>query len=465
MRKKRVLVTISFSFSIRYIVRTGLLEKMRLFCEPVILITWNQEDLIGELKHKGYEVHLLIPEQQTEQYLNIRRKIDYWFNHFRLKSPSQNIQKSFLSQYKKSVQNKISKLSEIITILKFYIPGYATFFFQKESAAIQQELGYKKACEWLLKMNLDAVFTVTPFHKQEDTLLRACKASGLKMVTSILSFDNITKRGWIPVQYDVYMVWNKYNKNELHRIYPFTKNKIIEVTGAAQFDFYWDKKYVLSLDNWKTKVGLQSIANKKIILYAGGPRALFPNEPQYLQHIDEAIETGLIKNNPIVLFRCHPVDNIERWKLAIGDSSNIYFDTSWSGNKNLVDANITDDDIAKLCSTLAYTDVHVNLCSTMTIDGSAFYKPQIGPAYDSVSPQFAHLLKRMYWQEHFMPVINVNGIALANSKEQLVEYINEALEKPQQMTKAAKRVVEEIISYADGKCSQRVVNVLEKAIA
>ncbi len=462
--KKRVLVIISFSFSIRYIIRTGLLEEMKLFCEPVIVFTWNQEDIINELKNKGFEVHLILPEKQTENYLNIRRKIDYWFNYFQLKSPSQNIQKKFLSQYKKSFQNNISKFSEILAILKFHIPGYSKLFFKKESEIIKNEPSYKKLNKWLLNMNLDAVFTVTPFHKQEDTLLRVCKNSGLKMITSILSFDNITKRGWIPVEYDVYMVWNKHNRDELYRIYPFAKNKAVEITGAAQFDFYWNEGYLLSFEDWKRRVGLPIVNSKKIILYAGGPRALFPNEPQYLQHIDEAITNGLIKNNPIVLFRCHPVDNIERWKLAIGNSANVYFDTSWSGNKNLVDANITDEDITKLCSTLAYTDIHINLCSTMTIDGSAFSKPQIGPAYDDVSPQFAHLLKNMYWQEHFRPVINVNGISLAYSKKQLIEYVNEALEHPEQMTTAALRVVEEVISYSDGECSKRVFNVLQKAL-
>jgi hypothetical protein len=32
-------------------------------------------------------------------------------------------------------------------------------------------------------LNIDAVFTVTPFHAQEDFLLRACKDLGKKMIT------------------------------------------------------------------------------------------------------------------------------------------------------------------------------------------------------------------------------------------------------------------------------------------
>ncbi|CAF0783421.1 unnamed protein product [Rotaria sordida] len=72
----------------------------------------------------------------------------------------------------------------------------------------------------------------------------------------------------------------------------------------------------------------------------------------------------------------------------------------------------------------------------MTIDGSAFGKPQIGPAYDEIVSNKAHLLKNMYWQEHFLPIINTKGLSLAESKEQLFDFINEALHNPENMTKA-----------------------------
>ena len=57
--KKRILVTISFSFSIRYLIRTGLIKQLQSFADPVIGITWEQEDLIQELRQQGFEVHIL----------------------------------------------------------------------------------------------------------------------------------------------------------------------------------------------------------------------------------------------------------------------------------------------------------------------------------------------------------------------------------------------------------------------
>ncbi len=457
MKKSRIIVPISFSFSIRYIVRTGLLDELKKIATPIILLTWQQQDLIDELKKNEFEVHLLPEAKRDTIYLNHRRKIDYWFNNFRLQSPSQKIQWKFLEQYNPSKTKWFARLRELYNVLKMYVPGATKNLFDEEKKLLLTNTNYNQVKDWIQQLNADAVFTVTPFHAQEDILLRVCKDGGMKMLTAILSFDNITKRGWIPVEYDAYMVWNKYNVQELHRIYPFTKNKNVTITGAAQFDFYKKPEYLILETEWKQLVGLQNSKGRKIILYAGGPQVLFPNEPQYLKHIDEAITNGQIEGNPIVLFRCHPVDVLQRWKDAIGSSPNIIFDSSWTGTKNLLNANITNDDIKKLCSTLAYTDVHINLCSTMTIDGSAFHKPQIGPAYDEVVPDKAHLLKKMYWQEHFIPVLKTNGLALANSRQELIGFINEALHHPEEMTKASQRIVEEVITYSDGQCTQRVL--------
>ncbi len=462
---KRVIVPISFSFSIRYIVRTGFLEELRKFAEPVVILTWNQEDLIEELKHKGFEVHVLPEVKQGIWYKNARRKLDYWFAHFQIKSPTRHIQETFLKQYQAKSKKRINILTKWYNIFKFYLPGTTSKLLKAEKELLHTDCNFAEISDWLRKLNAQAVFTVTPFHLQEDLMLRACSELGMKMHTAILSFDNITKRDWIPVAYDTYLVWNKYNLQELHRIYPYTKQKKVIISGAPQFDFYKKTQYLLPKESWESLVGLPINNQRKIILYAGGPKSLFPNEPQYLKHIDEAITNGTIKGNPIVLFRCHPVDLVQRWKDALGNSKNIVFDISWTGKGALVNVNVTDADIQKLCSTLKYTDVHINLCSTMTVDGSAYNKPQIGPAYDENGRRASRLLKSMYFQEHFLPIMKTNSLLLANSKEELIKYINQALINPESFTANNNKILEEIITYADGKSTERLLDNLRGALA
>lgn len=466
IQKKRIAVTISFSFSIRYIVRTGLLERMKEFSEPVICIFWKQDDLIEELKSKGFEVHILPESQKSKLYSNTRQKIDYWFKYFRLKSPTKNIEPRYTEKFKSTKSVIINRLREYYNYLKFLVPGTANKIHKLEQQLLLTDTNYNAMLQLVDDLNIEAVFAVTPFHSQEDIFLRAAKAKGKQMIASILSFDNVVKRGWVPVNYDCYMVWNKYNANEIRRIYTEAvkeNNDNVNIVGAPQFDFYKRKEYILPREEWLQIVGLPD-TDRKIILYAGGPPALFPQEPQFLQHIDEALSKGMISGNPIVLFRCHPIDRIERWKEALKDCRHIYFDSSWSGADQVKYANITDNDIAKLCSTIYYTDVHVNLSSTMTIDGSAFKKPQIGPGYDEIYPHSKYPLITYYYQEYYLPVMETNGVALAHSRKEMIDFINDALLHPENYVTKCEDILKAIITYDDGKSTERVVDILKREL-
>ena len=463
--KKRVLVTISFSFSIRYLIRTGLIKQMQSFTIPVIGITWNQEDLIEELKSEGLEVHVLPVTEKGIAYTNIRAKLNYWFKYFKLKSPTRDIEPRYLEQFHKPKSVFIRRLREYYNYFLCLIPGHIKKLHKQEKNLLVSDTNYQQMLELIDNLKIDAVFVVTPFHAQEDILLRACEALGKQMITSILSFDNIVKRGWIPVNYSTYMVWNQKMKEELLRVYsPNATEKNIHIVGAAQFDFYTNPDYLLSKKEWLKMVGLPD-TNKKIILFAGGPLSLFPQEHQFLKHIDEAITKGLIKGSPVVLFRCHPIDKIERWQKAVEGSSNVFFDTSWTGSSKLTLSNVTNHDIKKLCSTLMHTDVHVNTCSTMTVDGSAFNKPQIGPAYDELLAPRKYDLKSMYFQEYFLPIMKTNGVLHASNRNELIQFVNVSLEHPEKYISKSKNILEAIITYTDGKCTERVVEVLKEKLA
>ena len=463
--KKRVLVTISFSFSIRYLIRTGLIKQMQSFVVPVIGITWNQEDLIEELKSEGIEVHILPTSIRGEKYTNIRVKLDYWFKYFKLKSPTRNIEPRYLEQFHKKKSVLIRRCREYYNYLLCLLPGHIKKLHQQEKSLLVSDTNYQQMLQLIDDLKIDAVFVVTPFHTQEDILLRACEALGKQMITSILSFDNIVKRGWIPVNYSTYMVWNQKMKEELLRIYtPNATEKNIYIVGAAQFDFYKKPEFILPREEWLKIVGLPE-TDRKIILFAGGPLSLFPQEHQFLKHIDEAITNGLIEGNPIVLFRCHPIDKIERWQKAVEGSTNVFFDTSWTGSSKLTLSNVTNQDITKLCSTLMHTDVHVNTCSTITVDGSAFNKPQIGPAYDEHVAPRKYNLKSMYFQEFFLPIIKINGVLHANNRNELIQFVNQTLKHPEKFVSKSKDILEAIITYTDGKCTERVVGVLKEKLA
>ncbi len=90
MTKPRILIPMSIQFSVRYILRTGLLDRIREVAEPVILLGWRDKDLEKELQEAGVEVHPMTEVRSSNDYERVRS----WLNLMhkkRLKTPSEPI--------------------------------------------------------------------------------------------------------------------------------------------------------------------------------------------------------------------------------------------------------------------------------------------------------------------------------------------------------------------------------------
>jgi hypothetical protein len=461
---KRILIPIVGQGSVTHIIRTGMLDKLAEFCKPVVALLWNQKDLIEELKERGYEVTLIPSYDVSSEYLWLKSKINIWYLNHKLKTPSVSIQQNYLAQFKKeaTIKKFRKQLRENFYKTRFKLqPTYKDKLIRKEKELVEKQEAYLNYSSWLQQLKIEGLFTVTPFLNEIDLIARILKKKGASIIASIHSFDNVTKRGWQSTIFDHYIVWNNYNKAELERIHKqLQKEGSITVAGAPQFDFHYNPNYWWSKEEWTKRLGIP--ANKKVILYGGGPVSLLPNEPQYLKALKEAFEEGEISRDNVILFRCHPLDKVERWRKYVGETEFIVYDTAPNGDKKLDYANVKNEDIIKLMSTLRYSDVHINVVSTMAVDGSAFNKPQIGPFYDDVNTSGQHLFRNMYYQEHYRPIMNTKAVSTVNNKKQYIEVVNDALKNPSLYTTNCNRCVSEIITYSDGHSTQRAVAAIKK---
>ncbi|HEX8331774.1 MAG TPA: CDP-glycerol glycerophosphotransferase family protein, partial [Segetibacter sp.] len=284
--RKRILIPIVGQGSIIHIIRTGMLDKLSGFCEPVIGLLWDQPDLISELKSKGYEVYLIPEYKVSAEYNQVKSKIDFWYRKYRVKTPSVNIQKNYIDFFKKkTTYSYIKKVKDALHYARLKIqPEYINRLLSKEALLITQQQSFPLYKKWINDHKIEGLFTVTPFLSEADLFARILREADKKIIASIHSFDNVTKRGWASTFFDHYIVWNKYNKNELERIHPPLKeNNSITIAGAPQFDFHFNQDFSWSKEEWLTRLNLPK--DKKIILYAGGSVVLLPNEPQYLKHL------------------------------------------------------------------------------------------------------------------------------------------------------------------------------------
>ncbi len=460
MNNLRLAIPITIQLGIRYLIRTGLLEKVAQYCTPIILFPWQDSELWQQLTNMGVEVHLLPQAQWGVQYNRIRREINDW-HHERLQSPSTDIdERRSNCELPRSIKS-IKYLRKKFYRIKRHLPGGIERLLSAEKKLLWQDTNIAVFQELLNCCHADAILSLTPFHKEDEFLLRLASDNKLKLCTAIHSFDNLTTRGWIPVIFDLYILWNQYNKNELIRTYPESNNTKIVITGAPQFDFYWDESYRWAEDVWRKELGLPD--GRPVILFGAGVASIVPHEPHILLQIDQAIESGLIPAKPIILFRRHPMDALDRWISTLQQTKHTITDDSWQDKDNVKYFNVRRYDIERLVSDLHYSQVHVNTSSTMTVDGAIFDKPQIGPAYDDrVGKKFDRVIKELYLREHYLPITNSGGLDIVYSRDQLIRAINNAFENPEAKAMERKKMAQEICPYLDGQCTDRVDSALRQ---
>jgi hypothetical protein len=458
MKKFRLLIPLTIHLGVRYLLRTGLLSKLAEHVQPVVLLSWEDDDLWRELELAGIEVHRLPQPFFGTAHQRVRRQLDL-LHQKRLRSPSTSIRERRIEKGISLSKLFVKRLRRAYHLTQLALPGQEARLLSEERRLLDHDTNLAVFVQLFDDLKADAVFSITPFTRDEELLLRAAELHSVPMVTSILSFDNITIRGWIPAKFGRYMVWNHHNVAQLRRAYPHVPSDQVRAVGPAQFDFYWDKSYLWNEDCWRQKLSLP--ADRPVILYGGGPSQILPHEPHLIMQIDDAVAAGEIPGAPIILFRRHPMDPVERWRSTMQSTKHVYYDDPWSTGENIKYGNITPDDIAKLVSTLYHSAVHVNVASTMAVDGAIFDRPQVGPAYDDRSGRpYDRIMRELYHTEHYLPITHSGGLHIVYSRNEMVKAITAALKDPTARSVGRKELVREVCAFVDGQSAERVYKEL-----
>lgn len=460
MAKPRLMIPILTHFSVRYILRTGMLEKLTTFVDPVIALSWEDERLEAEFKALGAEIFQVPGFTFSKEFRQVRELVNFWHKIYR-KTNTTNIdirREASLLDLRQRVRYELDILTDRLRVArKSSIPR----LLELEERLFWSDSNQQEFDTLLTMAAPDAIFSITPYVNKEEPLLRCAQKRGITRFTSILSFDNVTSRTRLPVSFDHYLVWNKYNRDELLRSYPSITPQQITVSGPPQFDFYYDESYIVEEQVWRDSLGLPG--SRPVILFGGGTYKIVPNEPLFLRELDQAITAGEIPANPVILFRRHPGDIASRWEEVLHSAKNVWIDKSWQANESKGQINISREDIEHLCSTLKHCAVHINSSSTLTVDGAVFNRPQIGPAYDpGGSGRYDRVLKELYIREHYLPITNSGGLDVVRSRDEYINAINRAFQYPEEKAEGRKRIVEEICAYADGESTRRVVEKMRE---
>lgn len=291
--------------------------------------------------------------------------------------------------------------------------------------AIRNTNFYKEVREILVANAPEKLFCSHQRGVQCAPIFAAAQDLGIETITVIYSWDNLPKAR-MALQANKYLVWSDYMKQELKLYYPEIKEQQIFVTGTPQFECYHQPENVIPKEVFYERYNLD--IHKKIICYSGDDVLTCPDDPKYLDDLaDELIKNNLDNKYQILLRRC-PVDISGRFDKIISKYPDLIKQAPplWNFEPNSSWTTIypLPEDVKLLVSTAYYSDVVVNLGSTMAFDFGMFNKPCAYINYDQENKVNSNWsVKWIYQLQHFKSMVDKNSVIWINNKNEIIDKV------------------------------------------
>lgn len=355
--------------------------------------------------------------------------------------------------------------------------GYATQFIFKITALLNsefwilrynkwQQLSFKNnsLCESFNKqLKSDQIDTLFFTHQRPPfiaPLIYQAEKLKIKTVAFIFSWDNLASKGRMAGNFKHYLVWSNLMKSDLLKFYKSVKPHQISVVGTPQFEPYILDRYETNREDFYRKFDLDS--KLPVILFTCNDSSS-KNDPFYLETLADYLVKNKIKASLIV--RTSPADVPTRF---------LYLQEKYPFIKwNFPDWTLTREnhsepwtqrvpefnDIINLKSMLQFSDVIVNVLSTIILDGFLFDKPSICPVFGSKEKGLDSIEKFLKYP-HLKLVVDSNAVAIVKRQDEFLGAIENALKSPEAQLREQKEFIDLEIGKPLEGTSKRMAEIL-----
>jgi len=290
----------------------------------------------------------------------------------------------------------------------------------------------------------------------ERPLFAALRQAGVPTLTHVLSFDNLTSRGYLAIKgYDRYLVWQGRMGGELQRFYDVDAEAITE-TGTPQFDFHVQERFRWTRDDTERRLGLAP--GRRYFAYCANHAHLTPTEPELVGRIIEECRKQPLLADRAWVVRLHPMDRYARWSELAERFSNVVVSHPWSRSDDSRYWCVpSTEEFVLLGNTLRYADAALTVGSTTALDSAVVDTPIVCVGFHtragSVEDRFYHDL---HFTHHYKPIMDSGATPLARDLPSLCQHLAHAVITRPEHQAARARLVADLCGVVDGKAAQRI---------
>lgn len=359
--------------------------------------------------------------------------------------------------------------------------GYATRFIFKVTSVLHSEKWIQRFNFWqqhsfknnsktidykaiLENENFDLLFFTHQRPPYIAPLVYQAEQLKVKTASFIFSWDNLASKGRMAANFNYYLVWSDLMKSELQEFYSSVKEEDVEVVGTPQFEPYVLDRYKVSEKEFVSKFQLNP--ELKTICFSCGDIATSKNDELYIETIANAIQEGEIKGVNFIIRTSPAEDPIRfsklvqkfpfiKWNSPKWNLSRENHQESWSQRIPSV------EDVKDLRSLLQYSDLNINMLSTMSLDFIQFDKPVINTVFgNSINGLYDD--QRFLKYAHIENVVNSKATKIAKNQEELINAINFYLSNSELDSENRKKLLELQISKTLNNTGKRIAETLFK---
>jgi hypothetical protein len=346
----------------------------------------------------------------------------------------------------------------------FHSENYIQFYnkLQQFSFATNPNVkGYKTIFE---KEKFDILFFTHQRPPFIAPLVYQAEQLKIKTVSFIFSWDNLASKGRMSANFDSYLVWSDLMKEELLHFYKKVQEQNVEVVGTPQFEPYVLERYKRTKEDFYARFDLNP--SKKTICFSCGDISTSKNDELYITTIAQAIQDNKIQNVN-VLVRTSPAEDPIRFESFVAKFTFVKWNyPKWhlarTGHQEEWSQRIpSKEDVTDLRSILEYSDLNINMLSTMSLDFMQFDKPVINPVFgNAVNGLYDD--QRFLQYPHIINVVNSNATRIVKTEQELIEAINLYLENSETNVENRKQLIQKQIGKSLKGTSERIATILRK---